>query len=400
MKRTIAVFALVSFAAGAMFQAWQTDEAWLSRAEAQRIRLPRNNVGFRSESAGSVPRRSPATGTETLTPDERVNISVYEKASPSVVNINTRSFRRGNFFMMDLEVPSKGMGSGFVLDKRGHIVTNYHVIEGARDIQVTLDGDMYDAEIVGEAPTHDVAVIRIEAPSSALHPVTLGDSTRLRVGQRVFAIGNPFGLERTLSTGVVSSLNRTIPSRDRSVNFKRTIRSIIQIDAAINPGNSGGPLLDTKGRLIGMNTAIASPTGQSAGVGFAVPVTTIARVVPELIQNGSVIPRVHGIARVGQAENGLLVVDVEPGGPAEKAGLSGVQVVRKRQRRGPYVYEYDTLDVSQADLIVAVDGEEIHTADGLLNRIESKDPGEEVLLTVRRNDRERTVRLLLESGRE
>jgi S1-C subfamily serine protease len=214
------------------------------------------------------------------------------------------------------------------------------------------------------------------------------------VGQRVFAIGNPFGLERTFYTGVVSSLNRTIPSRDQV----RTIKSVIQIDAAINPGNSGGPLLNGRGRLIGMNTAIASRTGQSAGVGFAIPVNTIARIVPQLIEKGRVERPDHGIAQVYETDRGLLVAALVPGGPAERVGLRGIRLVRERRQQGAFVYEYQRRDVSRADLIVAVDGQEINTADEFLTRIESRRPGEQVNLTLVRDGRRVALELTL--GRE
>jgi S1-C subfamily serine protease len=324
-----------------------------------------------------------------LTPEERVNVAVYESVNRGVVNINTKGVRGESFFLF--EIPSEGAGSGSVIDKSGHVVTNYHVIEGAREIQVTLfDGKSYQAELVGEDPSTDVAVIRIKAPASSLFPVVFGDSTRLKVGQRVFAIGNPFGLERTLTTGIISSLNRSLPSRNG-----RTIKSIIQIDAAINPGNSGGPLLDTQSRLIGMNTAIASRTGQNTGVGFAIPVTSIARVVPQLIQKGRVVRPEIGIARVYQTERGLLIATLSPGGPAEAAGLRGPRIVRERKRQGPFVYENQSIDRTAADLIVAVDGQRITSADEFLSAIESKRPGEEVALTIVREGHELQLRVKL-----
>jgi S1-C subfamily serine protease len=247
---------------------------------------------------------------EDYTPEERVNIFVYEKCNRSVVNINTKGTAGTALFV--IEIPSEGAGSGSVLDKRGHILTNYHVVEDAKEIQVTLfDSKNYDAHLVGRDPVSDVAVIKIDAPPDSLYPVTLGDSAHLRVGQRVFAIGNPFGLERTLTTGIISSLNRELPTRN-----SRTIKSVIQIDAAINPGNSGGPLLDSHGRLIGMNTAIASKTGQNTGVGFAIPVGMIGRVVPQLIEKGKVTRPEIGISRVYQTEVGLLIATLVPGGPA------------------------------------------------------------------------------------
>jgi S1-C subfamily serine protease len=282
-----------------------------------------------------------------------------------------------------------------VIDRQGHILTNYHVIDGARQIQVTLsDGKNYDARLVGGDPATDTAVIKIEAPPQSLFPVVFGSSTDLRVGQRVFAIGNPFGLERTLTTGIISSLNRSLPSRRSG----RSIKSIIQIDAAINPGNSGGPLLDAHSRMIGMNTAIASKTGESAGVGFAIPVNTIARVVPQLVAGGKVRRPDVGIQRVYQTEKGLLIATLAPGGAAERAGLRGPKVERRQKRQGPFVYEYSTVDRTAADLIVAVDGKPVKTGDDFLDAVESKRPGEQVVMTVVRAGQQRQVAVQLEAG--
>ena len=315
-----------------------------------------------------------APGWDDLTPEERVNIAVYDSANRSVVNITTEGVRPDRFFFF--EIPSQGEGSGSIITREGHILTNHHVVEGARQIQVNLfDGKTYDARMVGADPFSDVAVLKIDAPSESLYPVTFGESSNLRVGQKVFAIGNPFGFERTLSTGIISSLNRTMPGRSRI----RTIKQIIQIDAAINPGNSGGPLLDSHGRMIGMNWAIASKTGESAGVGFAIPVNTIARVVPQLISKGRVIRADMGVAKVYQTDRGLLVAQLLPNGPAEKAGLRGPRVTQ----RGPLVY----VDRSAADLIIAVDNQPVKTADDFLTIVESKEPGQQVLLTVVREGR-------------
>ena len=323
--------------------------------------------------------------------DEQINIAVYENVNRGVVNINTKTTRGEAFFLFELY--SEGAGSGAVLDQQGNILTNYHVVSGAREIQVTLfDGKSYEANLVGGDESSDLAVIRIEAPPESLYPVEFGDSTNLRVGQRVFAIGNPFGLERTLTIGIISSLNRTLPSQNG-----RTIKSIIQTDAAINPGNSGGPLLDSRSRLIGINTAIASATGQSSGVGFAISVNTIARVVPQLIEKGRVLRPDAGILKVYQTEAGLLIATLAPGGPAEGAGLRGPKVVRERRRQGVFSYDYTTVDRSAADLIVAVDGAAIATADEFLTAIETKQPGDEVLLTVVREGRELQVPVRLGS---
>jgi S1-C subfamily serine protease len=304
------------------------------------------------------------------------------------VNITTKGVQVERFMM--LEVPSEGEGSGVVLDRQGHVLTNFHVIDDARQIQVTLsDGNSYEAKLIGGDPSTDVAVLKINAPAAALFPVVFGNSTDLRVGQRVFAIGNPFGLERTLTTGIISSLDRSLPGR----RGRRDLKSIIQIDAAINPGNSGGPLLDSHAQMIGMNTAIASKTGESAGVGFAIPINTIHRIVPQLIQNGRVRRPDSGIARVYQTERGLLIATLVPGGPAERAGLQGPRLQKKRQ--GPF--EYQTVDRAAADLIVAVDGRPIKTADDFLDSIETKQPGDVVAVTVIRAGQQRQVPLRLEA---
>jgi S1-C subfamily serine protease len=326
---------------------------------------------------------------DDLTLEERVNVAVYENVNRSVVNVDTKIANTAGFLMFDNS--QEGAGSGSVLDKLGHILTNYHVIEGANKIDVTLfDGSQHEARVVGRDISSDVAVIKISAPPELLFPVFFGDSTRLKVGQHVFAIGNPFGLERTLTTGIVSSLNRSIPSRNN-----RSIKSIIQIDAAINPGNSGGPLLDSHGRLIGMNTAIASRTGQNTGVGFAIPINIIARVVPELIEKGHVVRPETGITRVYQTDHGLYVATMATGGPAEQAGLRGFRIVKQKRRQGPFTVESESVDRSSADLIIGVNGEKTTTADDFLNAIESHHPGEEVNLNVIREGREIAIRLRL-----
>ncbi len=391
MKKSL-LLCLVSAVAGAIAASWAADLPPFSAVAQQNDPrpgpdgvAPQGSKPFQFQMPSS---RVSANPEDDLTPEERVNIAVYDNVNRSVVNINTKGVRGEVFF---IEIPTEGAGSGSVLDTQGHILTNYHVIEGAREIQVTLfDGKAYQAELVGEDALTDVAVIKINAPAASLVPVTLGDSNHLRVGQRVYAIGNPFGLERTLTTGVISSLNRSLPTRNN-----RTMKSIIQIDAAINPGNSGGPLLDSRGRLIGMNTAIASRTGQSTGVGFAIPVSGIARVVPQLIDRGRVVRPEVGIARVYQTERGLQIATLVPNGPAEKAGLRGPRIVRERRRQGPFSYETQSLDRTAADMIVAVDGKALTTADEFLSMIESKQPGQDVTLTVVREGRETDVRVRL-----
>jgi S1-C subfamily serine protease len=393
MPRKYLVFCLASAMLGAVVAGALRDGAipFLPTANglqsAPDARLSRSN----STDARFVPPLS-VGGAAQLTPDELINIAVYENVNRSVVNIDTKASRSDPFLMF--EVPSEGAGSGSVLDKQGHILTNYHVIENAREVMVTLyDGQTYDAQLVGRDVSNDVAVIKIDAPESDLFPVNFGDSGGLRVGQRVFAIGNPFGLQRTLTTGIVSSLNRSLPSRNQ-----RTIKSVIQTDAAINPGNSGGPLLDSGSRLIGMTTAIAGRTGNNTGVGFAIPVSTIQRIVPQLIEKGRVIRPETGIAGVLETDDGLLIHALTPGGPAEKAGMRGPRIVRERYRDGPLIYERRRVDRSAADLIIAVDGEPISSVDELLTIIERRQPSEKAVFSVMREKRKVDVEVTLGEG--
>ena len=309
-----------------------------------------------------------------------------------MVNINTKEVS-GNFL---LTYESQGEGSGSVIDRQGHILTNFHVVESAKNIDVTLfDGSSYVANLVGGDAETDVAVLKIKAPPEKLFPVAFGSSSNLLVGQRVFAIGNPFGFERTMSTGIISSLDRTLPSRHGPMPLK----SIIQVDAALNPGSSGGPLLDSHARLIGMSTAIASSKAdQSAGVGFAIPVNTIARVVPQLIQTGRVQRPDAGIVKALQTDRGLLVVVMAPDGPAQRAGLRGPRIEEREQRQGPFVTRYRTVNWAAADLIVAVDGQPVRTAEDFLNVVEAKQPGQQVVITVIRAGQKLDVPLTLGSG--
>ena len=334
----------------------------------------------------------PAPDYQGLTNEEMVHVRVYESVNRSVVNISTKSVRTDGFFMF--EVPAEGAGSGVVIDKQGRIVTNYHVIEDARQVQVTLfDGSSYDAELLGIDPNTDVAVLQIAAPADSLFPAVFGDSSSLLVGQRVYAIGNPFGLERTLSTGIIASLNRRLPSPMRD----RRIDHMIQIDADINPGNSGGPLLNTAGQMIGINQAIASKTQESAGIGFAIPINTIARIVPQLIQNGRVVRGNIGILAVSRAPKGLRIVQLLPGGAAERGGLNGPKYERRQRRQGPIVFEYTDVDRTAADLIVGIDGEPVNSVEQLLAVVESHQPGDRITVNIIRDGKQISVPVVLDS---
>jgi S1-C subfamily serine protease len=307
-----------------------------------------------------------------LAADEKATIALFKQSSRSVVHITTLAAARDFSFNL-VEVP-QGTGSGFIWDEKGHIVTNFHVARGADNWKVTLaDQSTWDAVPIGGWPDVDLAVLRIDAPANRIQPLLVGTSGDLDVGQRVFAIGNPFGLDQTLTTGIISGLGRRIPSLTG-----KYIEGVIQTDAAINPGNSGGPLLDSRGRLIGMNTAIVSPSGTSAGVGFAIPVDTIQRIVPQLLRYGKVVRPVLGaeyfpdtFARRGGL-TGALIGTITPGGPAALAGLRPT----RRARTGEFVL---------GDLIVAVNGQPVENVVGLFSALEQYEPDQTVELTVVRD---------------
>lgn len=335
---------------------------------------------------------SPLSNSLALTPEEERNIQVYEVANRSVVNINTQVVAFDLFMM---QATGQGSGSGSVLDKQGHILTNYHVIEDTKEVQVTLaGGKTYPAELVGADALHDIAILKIDAPPQELQPIMLGASDQLRVGQRVFALGNPFGLEGSLTTGIVSNLNRTLPSRVSG----REMTSVIQTDAALNPGNSGGPLLDSSGRMVGMNVAIATKSGQNAGVGFAIPINRIRRFLPELIENGEIARPYIGIVAVNETDAGLQIVRTNRGGPADQAGLRGWQRESRKVRRGPIVYTVERDDPSGADYILAVDGHSVTTASQFVEAVERHRPGETVVLTILRDGSRMNVPVLLEEA--
>lgn len=320
-----------------------------------------------------------------LGPDERATMAVFERATKSVVFIANTAIQRDIWSFNVMEVP-QGSGSGFVWNKQGHIVTNFHVIYGADAIKVTLaDRSEHQAKLVGADPDHDLAVLQIQAPDGALEPLAVGASHDLRVGQKVLAIGNPFGLDHTLTTGVVSALGRTIKSMSN-----RTIEGVVQTDAAINPGNSGGPLLDSSGRLIGVNTQIVSPSGAYAGIGFAVPVDTVNRIVPELIKHGKLIRPGLGVSLVPDAMakrwgiKGLIIGKVSRGGSADRAGLRGAR-------------ETATGHIELGDILVAVDGKSVETIDDLMDIMEQRKVGDRVTVDVLRNNKRQPIGMVLQA---
>ncbi len=330
--------------------------------------------------------RAAPVAPAALRPDELAMVELFERTSPSVVYLTSLA-RRVDWFgrTVGREVP-RGTGTGFIWDDAGHVITNYHVIGGADSIEVVLHDQMtYEADVVGTSPSHDLAVLRIEVPPGTLRPVEIGDSEGLRVGQSVYAIGNPFGLSATLTTGIVSALGRRIEGVDGT-----PIENVIQTDAAINRGNSGGPLLNSAGRVIGVNTQIASPSGASHGVGFAVPVNTVLRVVPELIETGEYVPPQLGIEinynlnrnLLRRGTTGVLVVDVTPGTGAAEAGLRGIEVEGNRLRR-------------LGDIIQRIDGERIASPAEMRAVLDRYRVGDEVTVTILRDgaEREFVVRL-------
>ncbi|MCL4738662.1 MAG: trypsin-like peptidase domain-containing protein [Burkholderiaceae bacterium] len=339
-----------------------------------------------AQGRGAPPGREVAPRGPLLA-DEQATIDLFRRTSPSVVHITTLAAQR-DFFSLNVEQVPRGTGTGFVWDRQGHVVTNFHVIQGGSGARVTLaDQSSYDARLVGVFPDRDLAVLRIDAPADKLPPIPLGSSRDLQVGQRVYAIGNPFGLDQTLTTGIVSALNREIESFN-----SRTIRGVVQTDAAINPGNSGGPLLDSAGRLVGVNTQIASPSGASAGIGFAIPVDEVNRIVPRLIRDGRVVRPALGVtaAPAGFAQalrlpDGVAIVQLAPGGPAARAGL---QPFRRARDGG----------VQMGDVVTAIDGEPVKTLDDILTLLEQRQPGDKVTLTLWRAGRARQEQVTLGSS--
>lgn len=327
---------------------------------------------------------APVAPRAGLAAEEQATIALFAAASPSVVHITTHGLQRDFFTLNVMRVP-KGTGTGFLWDQQGHVVTNFHVIRNADSVQVALaDRSSWPARLVGVAADKDLAVLKIDVPAERLVQLPLGTSHDLQVGQRAFAIGNPFGLDHTLTTGVISALGREIESLSG-----RPISDVIQTDAAINPGNSGGPLLDSSGRLIGMTTAIVSPSGAHAGIGFAIPVDTIRWVTPDLIAHGKILRPGLAIAVAPDTwtrrlrVSGVLVLAVESGSSAEAAGLRPTT----RDRRG---------NLFLGDIIVAVDGKPVRSSDDLLTVFERHKAGDEVTLTVLRDNQQVELRVELE----
>ncbi len=337
---------------------------------------PRTGIATRSG------QRAVAPGA--LNDTERATVLLFQRAAPSVVFITSLQ-RHRSAFRFDVSQIPRGSGSGFLWDDQGHVVTNFHVVEGADAARVTLaDHTTWEAKLVGAAPEKDLAVLRIDVPVERLRPLPMGSASDLQVGQHVFAIGNPFGFDHTLTTGVISALGREIDSAARL-----PIRDVIQTDAAINPGNSGGPLLDSSGRLIGVNTAIYSPSGAYAGIGFAIPVDTIQWVVPDLITHGRVMRPSLGVqlasAQVARQldVDGALILEVMPKSSAARAGLRPT----RRDQAGHLIL---------GDVITAIDGEPVHSSADVLLLLEQREGGESVRLTVNRAGTEREVTVTLQ----
>jgi S1-C subfamily serine protease len=336
---------------------------------------------WRDVDPDSVPRPVAARGD--LAEIERTTIEIFRAVSPSVVHITTLVTAAAPFSLDVQQIP-EGSGSGFVWDKDGHIVTNYHVIQDASGAVIVLaDGSSWQGRLVGSYPAKDLAVLAIDAPSQLLQPIRIGSSADLAVGQMTLAIGNPFGLDQTLTTGVVSALDREIESTPG-----RVIRNVIQTDAAVNPGNSGGPLLDSAGRLIGVNSSILSPSGAFAGIGFAIPVDEVNRIVTQLIGHGAIVRPSLGITLAPdqlterlQLE-GVLVMRVDPEGPAARAGLRPT----RRDFAG---------NVHLGDVIVGIDDEELESTEDFFAALEAHEPGDQVMVTVERDGRRASVPITL-----
>ena len=387
MNRTPSCLLILVTALLAAFGGFWVGTSWVGRAQvapsAPTAPIVPGAPAGRAPRPEAVPAGVTVAARGDLDEDEKKNVSLFERASPAVVFITSLAVQQDAFSLNSTEIP-QGSGSGFVWDRQGHVVTNYHVVAEADVARVTLaDQSNWEARLVGAAPEKDVAVLKIEAPPERLHPLPLGTSEDLKVGQKVFAIGNPFGLDQTLTTGIISALGREIQSPSNV-----SIRDVIQTDAAINPGNSGGPLLDSAGRLIGVNAAIYSPSGASAGIGFAIPAHAVEWAVPDLIRYGriqrptlGVQPAPEGLMRRLGLE-GSMIYRVTRGSGAARAGLQGLaRDVLGRWRLG--------------DVILAVDGQPIKSNGDLLLALEGKKPGQTVRVGLLRDGRKTEVKVEL-----
>jgi len=363
--------------------------AWKATETAENTTAEQSNSVETKKIAISEPTLSAPSANfrDDLNREETATINLFERAAPTVVFITTSNVRR-NYWTRDLTEIPRGTGSGFVWDDKGHVVTNYHVIKGADRAQVTMaDQRTYPAKLIGAAPEKDLAILKIEAMPEELDPIPVGKSDNLLVGQSVYAIGNPFGLDQTLTTGIISALGREIKSVAGI-----PIRDVIQTDAAINPGNSGGPLLDSRGRLIGVNTAIYSPSGAYAGIGFSIPVDVVSWVVPELIKHGKLMRPTLGVelaqARVMErlGLEGALVLDVVVGSAAEKAGIRSTY----RDRSGA---------IELGDIIIGIDNEAIKSRNDLVLVLENYKPGDNIKVKIRRDEEEIFLNLVLDKAR-
>lgn len=335
----------------------------------------------KSDSASEFPEVFASAGPAPITPEEATNIKLYKNCSQAVVNVTSSKITPAEVIMYGIS-PDAGAdtGSGSIISPDGYILTNYHVINGASMVRVTLhDGTQFMAKVVGTDPANDLAVLKIDAGARKLASIKLGDSSKLEVGRRIYTIGNPFGLDLTMTSGIISSVGRTLRTEAGHV-----IKGVLQTDAAINPGNSGGPLLDTQGNMIGVTTAILSKVQQSAGIGFAIPINIVKRIVPQLIAKGFVLRPDLGILRVRLSPTpsgtGLMVVATDPNGPSAQAGLKGPTV--RRGQQGPF--EVVQVDNSTADIIIGIDSQQVNSVDDLLSYVETKKPGQVVTLNVLR----------------
>ena len=355
----------VGFLFGSNFSNKQKD------ADALSAEISNSNEQSKSEQKGH---RREVAPVQYLTNSEQATIDLFEKSAPSVCFITTINSREDYWTRNVTEVP-RGTGSGFIWDENGHIITNYHVIEGGNKFKVTLsDRSSWVAEVVGVEPNKDLAVLKIDVAHDKLKPIPVGQSSTLRVGQSVYAIGNPFGLDQSLTTGVISALGREIKSLTG-----RPIRDVIQTDAAINPGNSGGPLLDSSGRLIGVNTMIYSPSGASAGIGFSIPVDEVNWVVSDLIKYGKLMRPVLGVELLPTqyAQNwgveGAMILSLSANGGAEKAGLKALN----RNSSGEIIF---------GDIITAINNNKVKSNNDLILSLEKFNPGDKVKVEFLRND--------------